>query len=194
MAIPTDCGCENYSVDDSLDISGEVTPVGCECLIGLVRGLSGDTETTPDFSDTRILKVIRAAAFYVTVDLAACTTITKPTVDPCGDFCENPLDFPSFSMLVGLRAACLMDIGQLRAKSAMEGLKAVLGPASMQMSQGSSSFDMLFKWGSCKSYADMREELCWKNPMIGATYSKQIVGSFISWDYRYGMGGGCGSC
>lgn len=193
MAVPN-CDCSEYSADD-VAVSGiDPTPSGCECLVSLVRGLSGDTDTVPDFSDSRVVQAIRAAAFYVTMDLVGCSSIEKPTVDPCGNFCESPLDYPAFSMLVALRAACLMDIGQVRAKAASEGIRAVLGPASMQVAQASSSFVALFKWGSCSSYNAMREDLCFRNPLITAECARQVVSTFAHWNWGCGGGNCCASC
>jgi len=144
------------------------------CLIELVRILINDVDCLK-YDDNRILLLIKSAAYYVTSDLSCCPNIQKPSISNCGDFEDNPLEFPEFTNLLILRAACIVDQGELRSKAAAEGLKAVCGPVSMQVLSGSGSFGLLFSEGACAAYKNLKDDLCFRCPIQSASCCQQII-------------------
>lgn len=149
------------------------------CLITMVRTFSGDLSDPPVFSDDRILQVIRVAAFNVSTELSCCEAVCKPRINPCtGDMEGNPLLNAGFTSLLTLKAACIIDQGLLRDKARTEGVKAVCGPATLQVMNGSSAFSLLFQFGPCMSYQTLKEELCFKCPMSTAANCELVVGAF----------------
>lgn len=123
----------------------------------MVRTLINDNMTPYQFSDERIQQTILVAGKYVqfdvvldhpyTIDVVNGTINPDPTID--GD--------EIFIILTSLKAACLVDQGTLRTKAAMDGVRAVLGPASLSVSGSSTGWEMILKHGPCKLYDDLIE-------------------------------------
>lgn len=163
--------------------------------ISMFRAFAGDMDADPTWSDSRIIQILMAAAYSVITEVGICVSV--PTFNLCtGEFSSNPFDFPGFANLWILRAVCLVDQGAARSQAAMQGLKAVCGPVSMQVTDGASkSYELLFNQGACSTFNTLKEDLCFKNPMMSAAYCKQIVSVFTSPNYNSeGYCRGTGSC
>lgn len=123
----------------------------------MVRTLINDAVEPYQFSDERIQQTILVAGKYVqfdvvldhpyTIDVVNSTINPDPTVD------QDEI----FIILTSLKAACLVDQGTLRTKAAMDGVRAVLGPASLSVGGSSAGWEMILKHGPCKLYDDLVE-------------------------------------
>ena len=123
----------------------------------MVRTLINDSVEPYQFSDERIQQTILVAGKYVqfdvvldhpyTIDVVNSTINPDPTVD------QDEI----FIILTSLKAACLVDQGTLRTKAAMDGVRAVLGPASLSVGGSSAGWEMILKHGPCKLYDDLVE-------------------------------------
>ena len=151
------------------------------CSIPFFRALVGDFDTPPMWSDDRATEILKVAASQVAADLSGCSSVSVPSLNICtGDFSSNPYLYSSFFNLWQLKAACIVDQGLVRQKGLTEGIRAVCGPASLQVLTGSTSYNALFSNGPCAAYKQLREDLCFRNPIASASSCSQIVGTFVS--------------
>lgn len=123
----------------------------------MVRTLINDSVEPYQFSDERIQQTILVAGKYVQFDVvldhAYVIDVVNSTLSP------DPTDDDDeiFIILTSLKAACLVDQGTLRIKAAMDGVRAVLGPASLTVTGASAGWEMILKHGPCKLYDDLVE-------------------------------------
>jgi len=120
----------------------------------MLRFVINDLESTPTYSDARLMQLLCVAGQYVKRDLGITTytidisdaTITPDPVDEADDVFIN---------LTVLRAACFLDQSSLRTRASAAGVRASLGPMSLQVSDNSvQGFVELLKNGSCAAYQD----------------------------------------
>jgi len=160
--------------------------------ISMFRVFSGDLDSEPTWSDSRILQILVASAYSVISEISLCVSV--PTINLCtGEFSDDPFSFSGFANLWILRAVCLLDQGITRTKTLTEGIKAVCGPATLQVMDGSPSLKLLFSEGACKAFENLKDDLCFRNPVMSADYCKQIVSVFTSPSYNSegSCNGGC---
>lgn len=161
--------------------------------ISMFRVFAGDMDAEPTWSDSRVIQILVASAYSVISEMSTC--ISVPTFSMCtGEFGSDPFSYPGFANLWILRAVCLLDQGAARSQAAMQGLKAVCGPVSMQVSDGTKSYELLFNQGACSTFNKLKEDLCFRNPVMSAAYCKQVVGVFTSPNYNSEGYCGHGDC
>lgn len=187
------CSPCNLSTDDSITIdpSGLGTLCGddawTQCTLTMLRVWINDLAGT-EFSDDRLIEVLKAASYFVYVELNCCANVSKPAVDPCnGCIGADPLQYPSFLTLTILKAACIVNQGRAQSKAQSEGLKAVCGPAQLQVSSSSAGINALLNSGPCESYAEMKRDLCFKCPMQSGFACKQILSTFVNSYFKPGL-------
>ena len=116
------------------------------------RVLVNDLTETYTYSDATIRTILITAARYVyqEVNLSTSYTISvgNETITP------DPSTDTSFINLIVLKSACLVDQWDLRTRAAMEGVKAVAGPASLAVTN-SPGYKLLMDYGACKTYNHM---------------------------------------
>ena len=189
------CDCD-YTVNSGTVTapSGIVDPSGwCPCIVTAMRAHVGDLDGT-QFTDSRLLELFNVASFMVHADLTTCSFVLKPDFTVCSAGCDtNPFDYPSFTALALLKAACMVDQGSARAHARRQGLTATCGSARLSVSAGSSSYEILFKHGPCAAYSQLKNELCFASPMKSAAHCAQILSSFTSWtlNHNYCCTGDC---
>ncbi len=149
------------------------------CLASLLRAHIGDLDEPPTYTDDRLGDILIAAAFEVSNSV---TCIDVPTINFCGgSFSSNPFLYPSFVNLWVLKAACMVDRSAIRTRALQDGIRAVAGPASLEVKSGGIlTYKVLFENGACAAYQDMLENLCFRAPMESAANCVQIVGTFVS--------------
>jgi len=141
----------------------------------IVRTLINDVGDQLVYSDERLLQVIAVAAKYVqfdvvldhaySVDVANNAISPDPTVD------RDEI----FISLVSLKAACIVDQSTFRTKAAMEGIRASLGPASLNVSGSLSGLKTILDQGPCALY----EELTSHWDVKDATAVRAILSPFV---------------
>jgi len=126
-------------------------------LTTMVRTLINDSVEPYQFTDERIVQTILVAGKYVQFDVVLdhsySVDVTSLTIDPDPTSDNDEI----FIILTSLKAACLVDQGSLRTKAAMEGVKAVLGPAALTVNGAASGWELILKHGPCKLYDDLVE-------------------------------------
>lgn len=190
--------CGTCGLDNSISVDPSGLGTVCsddawsQCALTMLRAWIGDLAAV-DFTDDRLLDVLKVAAYFVYVELAGCEYISKPQVDVCtGCFDADPLLYPSFTSLTTLKAACMVDTGRARIKAVQEGLQAVCGPASLKIASSSAGFSALLNSGPCEAYKELKEELCFRAPIHCGLVCKQIMGTFVSQTLQ--VSNSCNSC
>ncbi len=120
----------------------------------IVRTLINDVDgTNQTYSDERISQTVVVAAKYVQFDIELPNKynidISNITITPD----PTALNDDTFIVLVAMKTACIFDESSLRTKSAMEGIRASLGPASLSVGGSVAGLKMLLDSGPCATYA-----------------------------------------
>lgn len=141
----------------------------------IVRTLINDFSDNPTYSDERIQQVIAVAAKYVQFDVVLNNTYTVNLSNP--DLSPDPttLNDDIFIGLVALKSACIIDQSALRTRAAAEGIRAALGPASLQVNGSLSGFIQILEKGPCASYS----ELTYNWDIKEATAIRAILSPFV---------------
>ena len=141
----------------------------------IVRTLVNDMSSTPTYSDERLLQIISVAAKYVQFDVVLDNTYTINVVNP--EITPDPTanDDSIFISLVSLKSACLVDQSVLRTKAAMEGIRAVLGPAQLSVGGSLAGLKMIIEEGPCAAY----DELTSHWDVREATAIRAILSPFV---------------
>lgn len=140
----------------------------------IVRTMINDWGTPPEYTDERLLQIITVAAKYVQfdvvldykydVDVVAPSIIPDPTL-------END---DIFICLTSLKSACILDQSTYRTKASLEGIRAVLGPASLSVGGSAAAWQNIIEHGACKAYDDLVDH--WD--IANATVARAILGPF----------------
>jgi hypothetical protein len=141
----------------------------------IVRTLINDVADQPVYSDERLQQIIAVAAKYVQLDLISDKTyaidVVNLTITP--DPTQN--DDETFSGLVSLKAACLVDQSSLRTKAAMDGIRASLGPASLSVGGSLEGLKIMLNQGPCALYSVLVNE----HNIGNASSIKAILSPFV---------------
>lgn len=143
----------------------------------IVRVLTNDITTPYKFSDSRINQVIVVAAQFVKQDIQGnndfTITIDKPAITP--DPTETDTRNDVFVNCVALKSACIIDQSTFRTKANTEGIRAALGPASLNVSGNLSGFKILLDEGPCALYSQFVNNY----DIANATNIAAVLGPFI---------------
>jgi len=141
----------------------------------MVRTLVNDLSDNPEYSDERIQQAIVVAAKYVKFDVSLdneyIIDVSNPDITPDPTVDNDDI----FISLVSLKAACIIDQSTLRTKSATEGVRAALGPASISVNGGLSGIKIILDKGPCASYAHLANS--WN--IREASYIRAVLSPFV---------------
>lgn len=154
----------------------------------MVRTLVNDIGETVTYSDERLHQVIAVAAKYVQFDVALDNTysvdVAAPSITP--DPTVNNDDI--FVALLSLKAACIIDQSTYRTKSALEGIRASLGPASLSVAGQSAAIRTMLELGPCAAYDeltshwDVKEATAIRailSPFVGNKFDPRSINTYI---------------
>lgn len=162
-------------------------------LTTIVRVLINDLGPNYNYSDSRIQQVLVVAGQYVQFDVNLDNKYMINIVAP--NFTPDPTLLPQkddiFISLVSLKAACIIDQSTYRTKAALEGIRAALGPASLNVGGNLSGYKTLLSEGPCAMYEQLT--LHWDisnanairaifSPFIGNNFDPQNLNN-PSYDY-----------
>lgn len=122
----------------------------------IVRTLINDLdENNQNYSDERLLQVITVAAKFVQFDVSLqndyIVDVVNFNISPDPTTSNDSI----FISLTGLKAACIIDQSVLRAKAALEGIRASLGPAQLSIAGSLAGFDLIIDKGPCAAYDEL---------------------------------------
>lgn len=150
----------------------------------IVRVLINDIDDNNRiYSDERLLQTIVVAAKYVQFDVNLEHEYTINIVNP-GISPDPTEDNDSvFISLTSLKAACIFDQSTLRTKAALEGIRAVLGPASLSVGGSLAGLKLIIEQGPCAAYDELTSHWDVKE----ATAIRAVLSPFVGnkFDPRY---------
>jgi hypothetical protein len=151
----------------------------------IIRNLINDLDSTPTYSDDRIIQLSTVAARYVIGDANFPTEYTvdiiNQTISPDpSDPSSRDIDFVG---LLSLKAACILDQSTFRTKAALEGIRTALGSANLSVQGNLAGYKTLLDQGPCALY----EELVLDYNIGNATAVSAILSPFVgnNFDPRY---------
>lgn len=151
----------------------------------IVRNLINDLETTPIYSDNRIIQLTTVAARYVTSEANLLTTYTidivNQTISP--DPSDPETRDTDFVGLLALKAACILDQSTFRTKAALEGIRTALGSANLAIQGNLSGYKTILDQGPCALY----DQLVLDHNIGNATAVSAVLSPFVGnrFDPRY---------
>jgi len=124
-------------------------------MLTILRVLINDTDCgSPEYSDDRLFNVLIVAAHYVVDEISFdndyTVDISARTISPTPD--------ASFINLVVLKAACIIDKGNMRLAAMSAGIEARCGPATMRTLRRMDGFKILLDNGYCAAYEHAKLE------------------------------------
>jgi hypothetical protein len=149
----------------------------------ILRALINDLDSA-DYSDERLEQLIAIAANFVLQDTSS-TSYTVNIMSP--DITPDPWDDDmTFVNLTVLRAACMVDQGNLRVRAALAGLSANAGPASLSVGGSNfAAFKDLIALGPCALYKEMLQDYILGSGLVcHGILSPFISNTFDPDDYR----------
>lgn len=122
----------------------------------ITRVWINDLDSSPVYSDDRLLQLILVAAKYVKleVNLDNEYNINFDTASITPD--PTSINDESFIGFVSLKAACLLDQSTFRTKAVNEGIKAALGPASLSVGGNLAGYETILNQGPCALYEQLK--------------------------------------
>lgn len=146
-------------------------------ILSLVRVLINDIFDPYIYSDDRLIQTITVAAKFVQFDVNLDRKYDVDTVN--GTISPDPSaeNDDVFNCIVSLRAACIIDQSTFRSKAALEGVRAALGPASLNVAGHLAGFKEILETGPCKLYADLTEHWDVQNATAIAAVLSPFVGN-----------------
>lgn len=146
--------------------------------IKVLRILINDTSLDSDlkYTDSRLEDVLVVAASQVNEEARISTytvDITPPEITP------SPLSDDTYRNLVTLKAACIVDRGDMRHAALVNGLEAKCGPAVMKVARRVDGFATLIDKGFCQAYDEAIRQYLFGN----VNFAKGILSPFINSDF-----------
>lgn len=150
----------------------------------IVRTLINDLdEGNQKYSDERMLQAIVVAAKYVQFDINLETKYTLDIANPNITPDPTSANDDIFISLVALKSACIFDQSSLRTKAALEGIRAALGPASLNIGGSLAGLKLIIESGPCAAYDELTSHWDVKE----ATAIRAVLSPFVGnkFDSRY---------
>ena len=151
----------------------------------IIRNLINDLDSSPLYSDARIIQLITVAGNYVigevNLDVTYSIDVVSQTISPDP---SNPstrdTDFVGF---LALKASCILDQSTFRTKAAMEGIRTALGSANLSIAGNIAGYKTILDQGPCALY----EQLALDHNIGNATAVRAVLSPFVgnNFDPRY---------
>jgi hypothetical protein len=159
----------------------------------IVKNLIGDSI---NYTDERINELAIVAANYVVFDVNLnkkyIVDILNSSINPDpSDPNSRDVDFISFW---GLKTACLIDQGSLRARALSSGIRTSLGSALLDIDHNVEGYKILIQNGLCNSYKELVFEYNIGNskmlqavlsPFVGNNFDPQMLNNSRSNPYKF---------
>lgn len=149
-------------------------------------------ETSPTYSEDRILQVVAVAAQNVIREVSLSTTyavdVVNLRIQP--DPTSTELKDNDFVALVALKAACILDQSTFRTKAINEGIRTGLGSAYLDIRGNLGGYQTLLQVGPCAMYSQLRTEFEVGNPSIIQAVLSPFVGNKFDPSYATSYYGG----
>lgn len=124
----------------------------------LLRVLIWDLAEPVKYTDARLEDVLIVAAYQtlqdIPLDVFYSVNLGKVEISPDPSIAPDT----AFMNFTTLRAACLVDQGNLRAEAFKEGIRVVLGPTQLSVANHLTGFKTLLELGPCHAYQELRKQ------------------------------------
>lgn len=157
----------------------------------IVRILINDYVAPYTYTDARLQQTILVAAqfvqFDVNLDNQYNINITGGTLSPDPTTLSEKDSI--FINLTSLKAACIVDQSTYRTKAALEGLRAALGPASLNVTGAATAWKTMLQMGPCATYDELTSHWDVANanavraifsPFVGNNFDPQNINTSVS--------------
>ncbi len=148
-----------------------------------LRVIIGDMDSTA-FTDARLQTILVVGASYVNSEINWAVTYTI-TLD-CPAISPDPTLAASlnedFSNLTVLKAACLLNFGELRTAAIKSGIEARCGPAILKTGKHSDGFNQLIAVGPCKMYEELANQ--YRFEAFNTTSAFGVLSPFVNDDFH----------
>jgi len=154
-------------------------------MVITLRALINDLDSAT-YSDERLERLIAIGANFVLQDTQS-TVYTVNIMSP--DITPDPVanNDKIFANLSVVRAACMIDSGNLRTKAALAGVEAVAGPTRIKVGdEGVSAYKDIIALGPCAMYKEMLQDYILGTGLV----CHGILSPFVSNDYYPDFGDG----
>lgn len=142
-------------------------------VVPMLRILIADTDVEPEYSDTQLAEISVVAAKLIVKEIkfrnTYTITVSALTISP------DPSTDEDFMNFMVLKAACLADHGQFRAKALLEGIRVNCGPTSLAVGGHLAGFKTLLEVGPCKTYEELKKQYLFSNNLA----VRGIFGPFV---------------
>jgi hypothetical protein len=155
-------------------------------LVLILRALTGDLDTPYDYTDSKLRKLLGAAAGIVISDISLYRGYSVSSIDPStGVFSIGGEIDETFSSLITLKASCLLNTAQAAYNARYSGFSAWCDRSRISASEGSGLWDLIINKGPCESYKELKREVLLRRINQGLN-CKAILSTF-----SYTNNGGC---
>ena len=145
-------------------------------VIPIVRVLLNDMTSPHTLSDRRLEQLCAVAAHMVTSEIYTVFTysvnIAARTISPDPYTSEDS----AFINLMSLKAACIADMSTFRQEALRAGIKAKLGPATLETVERLPGFKILLDKGPCALYEELKMQISFGD----ASVCRIILSPFVS--------------
>lgn len=152
-------------------------------MVITTRVLINDLDTPYDFSDERLSQVLVVAAkfvqFDINIDYSYSVDVVGINITPDPTTNNDSI----FISMCCLKAACIVDQGNLRTKAALEGIRTSLGAASLDIGGSLAGWQAILDRGSCALYDELTSHWDVRNASAFAAVLSPFVNN--KYDPRY---------
>lgn len=152
-------------------------------MVITTRVLINDLNTPYEFSDSRIEQILVVAGKYVQFDVELDNPYEIDVINQ--DINPDPtINYDRiFISFTCLKAACIIDQGNLRTKAALEGIRTSLGSASLSFGGSLAGWQAIIDHGACSMYDELTSHWDVKNANAWAAVLSPFVNN--TYDPRY---------
>ncbi len=151
-------------------------------LVTSLRVIIGDMDSA-SFTDARLQTILSVGASYVNAEInwATAYTINIDTPDISPDPTLTATLDQDFSNFTILKAACLLNFGELRTAAIKAGIEARCGPAILKTGKHSDGFKQLIEVGPCKMYDELSTQ--YKFEAFNTNSAFGVLSPFVNDDF-----------
>lgn len=145
--------------------------------VTVTRSLINDILAPYTYSDDRLTDVVNSASLITTRETPVFAEKYTITIDGTNwSISPDPISDMDFTLMTSLKAACLVDMGDMRNRAKIAGVSARLGPASIG-GGGVNGFMDVIKLGSCNTYQLLQNNLQFQSEYICRAILSPFIGN-----------------
>lgn len=146
--------------------------------VTVTRSLINDIVSTPSYKYTneRLTDVVNSASLITCRETPIFSEKYTILIGTTWTVSPDPIEDMDFILMTSLKAACLIDMGDLRNKASLIGTSARLGPASLGVGTINGFKDVL-ALGPCATYSELQNGLQFESSYICRAILSPFIGN-----------------